>query len=154
MQRPANKHLKSDAGFTLVELIIASGIVGLSMAMAMGSIISVSTAQQTTESDAIATALVTSVLEEIRSTTAIDDVYSYVAPDISNLGLGASAVVTVACVDAANNVIALPLTADQGSVEVYRPTLPNPAEIQVTIQWMDHQGRRHAVQASSHHRRL
>jgi len=154
MQQRAKRRIRSDAGFTLVELIIASGVVGLSMAMAMGSIMSVATAQRTTEADAMATALVTSVLEEIRGTTSIDDVYTYVAPDITNLGLGSTAVVSVACVDTANNVIPLPLTASPGAADIVEPTIPNPVEIQVTIQWMDQEGRRQAVVASSHHRRL
>lgn len=144
---------KSNAGFTLVELIIASGVIGVAMAMAMGSLISVSTAQRTTEADAVATALVTSVLEEIRNTSSINDVFEYVAPDLSNLGLGSGVAVTMVCVDTGGNEVALPLTADvDGNVVV--PTLPNPAEIRATIQWIDQEGRVRAVQASTFHRRL
>jgi hypothetical protein len=119
------------------------------MAMAMGSLISVSTAQRTTEADAMATALLSSVMEEIRNTSAIGDVYEYVSPDITNLGLGASAVATVTCVDTTDTEIALPL-ADGAAL----PTLPNPAEIRVTIQWLDQDGRVRQVQASTFHRRL
>jgi prepilin-type N-terminal cleavage/methylation domain-containing protein len=136
-----------DAGFTLVELIIASGIIGVSIAMAMGSLISVSTAQRTTEADAFAAAHVSSVLEEIRALSALEDVFTYIPADLP--GLGASEVVTYSCVDSTNTEIALPLAAG-----ATRPTVPNPMVVRVTITWNDQEGRVRAIQAATLHRRL
>jgi len=152
MDRKGRKRSRSEAGFTLVELMIASGIIGVSLAMTMGSLVSVSTAQRTTEADAVATTHVSSILEEIRSTTSIDDVYEYIPPNIR--GLGSSTVVTVSCIDAADNEINLPLVAEIVGAEIVRPTLPNPALIQVMIQWTDADGRDHGLQAFTYHRRL
>ena len=145
--RRKKKGHSSEAGFTLVELVIASGIIGVAMAMTMGSLMSVSTAQRTTEADAVAAAHVSSILEEIRAITAIEDLFTYVPPNLR--GLGASEIVTYSCVDTANTVIALPLAAAAA-----RPTLPNPAEVRVTIQWSDPEGRVQTLQASTFHRRL
>lgn len=147
VNRLKKKQRLSDAGFTLVELIIASGVVGVGMAMAIGSLISVSTAQRTTEANAVATTLNISVLEEVRNTTSINHVYAFVPPDIRSLGLGASAVVTVTLVDTANNEHALPLT---GGV----PIMPNPVEVRSLIQWMDQEGRVRQQQASTFYRRI
>lgn len=154
MDRTGNKRDRSDAGFTLVELMIASGIIGVALAMTMGSLVSVATAQRTTEASAVAATHVSSILEEIRNTTSIDDVYEYIAPNIR--GLGSSAVVTVSCFDVADNEIYLPLTSvsESESIPIVRPTLPNPALIQVTIQWTDADGRDRRFQAFTYHRRL
>ncbi len=147
MRRIAGKRQQSQAGFTLVELLIASGIIGVALAMTMGSLVSVSTAQRTTEADAIAAAHVSSILEEIRAITAIEDLFTYVPPNLR--GLGAAEVVTYSCIDTTNTEIALPLAAGAA-----RPTLPNPAEVRVTVQWMDPEGRVRTEQASTFHRRL
>lgn len=147
MKRMNRKRNRSDAGFTLVELMVASGIIGVSMAMTMGSLISVATAQRTTEADAIATSHTASILEDIRNTTSLEDVLTYVAPQIP--GLGSSKQVWISVYDSTGTEYDVPMTAG------FVPTgLPNPMLVQVNILWIDAEGRDHGIQAFTYHRRL
>ena len=145
LQRTMTKCQSSEAGFTLVEVIIAAGVIGMAMAMTMGSLMSVATAQRTSETDAMAAAYASSVLEEVREGS-MNALLGYVPPKLR--GLGSSAVVTVSCIDTGGQSVALPLA--NGAAE---PELPNPTQVDVTITWADSSGRVRALTTTSYHRR-
>jgi prepilin-type N-terminal cleavage/methylation domain-containing protein len=126
----------SQSGFTLIEIMLASGVVAFALSMLFGSLISVSVMGEVTESKADASIALDGILEYTRSLD-YEDMLEFVSPEIE--GVGAKSVITLECFDAEGESIALPLTAAAGE-ELTIPALPNPLEIKATITWSDNTG--------------
>lgn len=123
---------KSEAGFTLLELMIASGILAVALSMVFGSLISVNVMGRLAESRTEATVAISSVVEDIRGTS-IDDLLSYEAPDFSGIGIGN--MIIVRCTTGDGTELVLPYTGET------EQELPNPVTLQVQLIWAEDEGR-------------
>jgi type II secretory pathway pseudopilin PulG len=122
---------------TLVELMIASGIVTIALVLTLGSIISVSSTTDLAEDRAMAAATITSVLEELRALP-YQELLAYQPPVVAGTGVGT--VLSVACI--ASDGTAVPLPVDSSS---FSGSFPNPVEVRVTVTWRDKMGRPYSL---------
>jgi len=126
---------------TLLEIMIASGIMATAFVLLMGSLASVSATGVSTEERAVAASYVSSILEEVCRTD-WDGLVNYQAPGLRGLrGVAA----TVSIVDAAGGVHPLPLTGTM-------PSTPNPIEVRVLVTWQGKSGHPYRLAASTLHR--
>ena len=125
--------VQNTQGMTLLEVMIAAGLMAVALVIIMGCIVSISATSELSEDQAMAAATITSVLEELHSSS-FDQVMTYQPP--STTELGASAGVTVTCFDGSGNGYGLPLNP-----ATLTSPLPNPVEVQVTVVWRDKMGR-------------
>jgi len=123
-----------DSGMTLLEVLIASGVMAIALVFTIGSILSVSSTTGLSEDQAIATATISSVLEELRSMT-FDEVLAYQPAPPARSGMILAGMM-VDCFDASGAPLALPV-----DVSTLGAPLPNPLEVRVTVAWRDEFGR-------------
>lgn len=119
-----------NSGMTLLEVCIACAILGLAFVYLFGSILSFSALNGQTRERAVAQSQVSSILAALQPLDR-QQLLAFSPPAIQ--GLGASATVQVACLNHDGDAVALPAAPDA--------TLPNPAEVRVTLRWRDPQGR-------------
>jgi len=117
-----------NAGMTLIEVMIACSIMGISLVMLMGSLMSISSTGKVSEERTIADTHVSSILEEI-SPRDLDTLLAYQPPGFRGLR---SEEVRVACVDTSGNEVVLPVDPDAPA-----PTFGNPVEVRVQVSWQD-----------------
>jgi len=122
---------KSDSGLTFVELMLAAGILAVSMAMLFGSLISVGTMNEIAESRTRAEADLITIMEEVEvvSRLPVENLIEYQAPEL--YGVGTLETITVECVTDAGDRIALPAEVSN----LPEGGFPNPARIECTISW-------------------
>jgi len=133
---------KRDAGLTLLELMIASGIMGMAFLYLFGAIASITNLGSTTQKRAIAQSQLSSILETVR-TLSYAQLKAYTAPTVQ--GLGATATARVEGFSAGGAAMTFPVPL----VTVF----PNPVEVRVTITWRDARGRTNSLSESSLFRR-
>lgn len=132
-----------NAGMTLLELMIAAGIMSTALVMLMGSIMSISATGAAAEDRTIARAHLSGVMEEL-STTNFDSLLSYQPPAFDGL---LNETITVSFTDSNGTVVQVPIAPNNlGALP------PNPAEILVTVTWNTSAGHPNAVSASFLHR--
>lgn len=136
-----SRKFRANDGVTLVELMIAAGILATVFVFLLQGVIDIDTTNSIGANYVVANTQLSSVVEEIRSLT-YDELLAYQPPALP--GLGASASMQVACTD--NNGAQIMLPTATGS-------FPNPIEVQVTILWQDKHGRLHTDRMSTLHRR-
>lgn len=139
--------LGDEAGFTLFELTLASGIMLVALVLMMGSLIRISSTTAATEDRAIAATQLSTVMEEIQGFRDLDSIRTYQPPALD--GLGAFQTVDVEAIAADGTAIAVPATE-----EAFDTNLPNPLEVRVTVTWRDASGRTFVREASTLVRRL
>jgi hypothetical protein len=125
--------LRDDAGVTLLELMFASGILAMALAIIFGSLISVSALGQINENRAVAQQQLATVTEDLRSVP-YEELNTYVPPEMNKPGYVQQ--VEVALLDANGDPVTLPLPTG-----VTLSSFPNPAEILVTLRWVEDNGR-------------
>lgn len=157
MERTRPKH--GQEGMSLVELLLAAGVVATSLSILFGSLVSISVMERLNESRASAVLVLSSVMEEV-SGMPWGEVPDYVAP--SNDATGLTYEVTVEAYapqageeeggvvvagegeeEAGGGWVALPLPVDSG-IE-----LPKPLEYRVTVRWLDASGRIYEVHGTA-----
>ncbi|MCP4639895.1 MAG: hypothetical protein GY851_05660 [bacterium] len=142
MKRPIHRALtSSSAGLTLLEIMIATGILTIALVMSLGSVISISTASDSTADQAVAMATVASVLEQIQ-TLSFDEVMAYYPGASSELG--ATTAISLVCYDTTGTPVSMPCNPEDAGV-----SFPNPMEAQVTVVWRDLGGRPRTMRAST-----
>lgn len=132
-----------NAGMTLLELMIAAGIMSTALVMLMGSIMSISATGAAAEDRTIARAHLSSVMEELQ-TTNFDTLMVYEPPDFRGLN-GETIVVRFTATD--GTIVSLPIDPATPSA-----LPPNPVEIQATVSWNTSAGHPNSVTASFLHR--
>ncbi len=137
--------LSDENGVTLVELVIAAGILTVAMVLLMGGLIEMNQTNAISENQAVASAQLESVVEEIQSLS-YEDLLAYQPPAFD--GLGADSAIVVEAFRSNGGTVMLPVGA------TFSETLPNPAPVRVRIVWVDLQGRAYASAVSTFHRRL
>lgn len=128
----------NDAGVTLIELMFAAGILAMSLSIIFGSLISISVLGNINEQQTQAMSQLSSLVEEISQMQA-SSLPGYTPPPLT--GPGVSQSVTLGIVRADGVVTPMP-AAGAGLAG-----LPNPAHIQVTLNWVDNNGRAYSMTA-------
>lgn len=124
---------RANDGLTLLEILIAAGVMTIGVSLLFGSISSIVVTNTITERRQIAMSQVSTVLEDL-GTCDFDEVMAYAPPAMT--GLGDESAVTVAVFNAGGAAVDLPI-ADPA----VQAALPNPLTIRVTISWRDNVGR-------------
>jgi hypothetical protein len=137
----SSKHHANDQGLTLIEIILAVGVLAVGFVMLLGSIPSIHGTIEMNSDTAQALYHGASIVEEIQALPN-SQLESYIPPVMNDLG--ANEVITVILLDNLGNEVVLP--ANLGAVP---GGVPDPAEIQVYIQWTDDHGRRRITTVSS-----
>ena len=133
--------LTDERGVTLIELMIASGILAMAMVFLMGGLISISDTNKITENQTLASSHLESVIEELQGLS-YDQLLEYQPPVLP--GLGASSTIQVAALNSGGNQVPLPV--DPATLNA---PLPNPAEVRITVIWNDVRGRVYSTRAST-----
>lgn len=133
MKRTAQIVSKPTAGLTLLEIMIAAGIMATAFVLILGSLTSISDTGNSSEARAQANVHLASVLEEIQNIS-YDELLAYVPPD--RPGIGSAQQLEVVCLDSGGSEVTLPSTPD-----ALGGPLPNPLEVQVRFSWIDSKGR-------------
>jgi len=121
------------AGMTLLELMVASGMLTLAMSMIFGSLMSISVVGNLSENRVDAVNAVSSVLEQVRQQS-YEQILNFTPPELTCPGVRRT--VTLECYNSAGTAIPLPLGESQSL-----PSLPNPLEVKATLIWEDESGR-------------
>ena len=129
-----------EAGATLVEVMLAAGMMCTALVLTMSSFISVSATSAQTEDQMVATAALSSTLEDMR---AMDFEGLMAWQPTAPAGLGSAAMVTAVCFDTGGTSHSFPVYTDSLSTP-----LDNPLEVQVTVTWIDKSGRAQVMRAS------
>ena len=140
---------KRNAGFSLVEVTIASGILAMSMIMLLGAVAGVSAARVSVEEKSAVTAHLASISEEIQGMD-WEQFTTYVPPNFNDVGLWSFSY--VAAISEEDYWYSVPMyyldtpptTTDPMTGEVipssdsyYDPTFPNPVDVFVYVGWID-----------------
>jgi type II secretory pathway pseudopilin PulG len=128
-----NPRLTNESGLTLLELMLAAGIMALALASLFGSLVTVSVAGGLTEDRAVAVTHLSSVVEEIRSLS-YNELLAYLPPTFNNLATTEH--ITIECMKSDGTALQLPV--DPASLTT---PLPNPLEVRCTVAWNDPRGR-------------
>lgn len=131
-------------GMTLLELMIAAGVMAMAFVFMFGSYAGISTASASSEELAIATAHISTVMEEIRGRPSYAALLAYQPPALT--GLGVTETIQVVCLNSAGAAVALPTAPPS-------PALPNPVEVRVMVTWRDRMGRLFRASCSTLHGR-
>lgn len=145
--------IEEEAGLTLLELMLASGVMVTTLAMLFGSLLSVSLVGEIAEQREVAVSHIASVMETMR-TTPLNELPSMELPPMG--GLGCAEVVQIAYINESGEAVVImsgspdPYGDTLGDMDgedggqttgEFDPTvLPNPLELQVTIDWVNSQG--------------
>ena len=139
--RGAGCQRPGQAGMTLLEVMVASGVTAVAFLLALGSVMSIATTSDLTEDRTMAAATLSSVLEELRGLS-YEGLLSYIPPSPGDTGDGVY--VSIVCFDEAGNMQYLPVDP-----EYLETPLANPLPIQVTILWQDNGGRYRSMSSSA-----
>jgi type II secretory pathway pseudopilin PulG len=156
MTRNHGRLSSDEAGLTLLELMFAAGVMAMALSLLFGSLISISVIGRVNQSRTEATAVLSSVLEEVRSIP-FDDLQSYTPPLLH--GPGESFLIELACYAPASDTggegtsespgtgmqrLTFPLSSTFSAA-----SLPNPLEIEVTVRWREPNERIFQARAST-----
>lgn len=147
--------LRDKAGMSLIELMLATGILAGTMTAVFTSLVAVSVIGTTNESRTRASLALASILEEI-NVLPFSDVLKY-APPATIKTPGVSHQITVEMLLSAqedddesssqsSNVttVSLPVATGYNTSQI-----PNPVEVRVTLAWQEANGRVYQVRAST-----
>ena len=146
------KRISSTSGMTLMELMMAAGIIAIALVLLVGSLISIFRVSTIAEDRTIAESQANTIFEQIGSRNATN-LKSYIPPVFTDLGATQTVDVDVftqnpvtttdphpannpnppAHANPTTNFLRLPSTATT--------TIPNPVMICCTVTWTDKQGR-------------
>ena len=131
---------RNEAGFTLVELMFASGVLAVTLVLLFGSFLSVSNLAFVAQDRVNAATALTSVMEELR-TKDLNGLLGYVPPVLTGKPLRT---VSVQCLQSDGTKLTLP--TDPKSL---LSALPNPVRVLCTVNWTDKKGRTQSVQSTA-----
>lgn len=130
------------SGMTLLELMVASGVMVIALVLLFQCLISMSRLRALSEQRAIAMSHANTIMEEIGNLD-YAGLLAYVPPTLGGLnGLA----VEIRCHYDAENYVVVPVAA-------LEDPLPNPVEVEVAISWRDIRGLLMHYSATTVHRR-
>ena len=144
------KRRKTNAGMTLIELMLAVGIVGVTLSVVFSGLMSLSGIGKISESQIKASCALSSIMEEI-NTISTEQLLSYTPPEIEMPGYEQSIRITLLIPAEGNPGEAASVTElDLPVSDTFdRSTLPNPVEVRASIDWIDETNRIYRMMAST-----
>lgn len=137
--RLQNQKRRADSGMTLVELVIAVGVLAVALGMMFSSLISLYSMAQIAEGRTRAAMIMTSVVENMRAM----DFETLMAWNPNPIDFeDADAVVVLEAIDMNGDAVELPSQAAAAN-------FPNPMEVRVTVVWTQLRGRVYSFTAST-----
>lgn len=136
---------KAEDGLTLIELMMAAGVVLVGIVMAMSAIVTISQTSASNEELAIARSHLATVAENLHNAP-LETVLAYTPPAMT--GLGAEETVTVSIAEADGTLVETPVAADYDD-----GGLPNPLEVRIDVTWRTGAGRTITEQITTYVRR-
>jgi len=127
------------AGFSLLELTFASGILAMTLSLLFGSLLTITMVARLSEDQAVANTHLASALERVRGMS-LDELMAYEAPELKRPGVRRA--ISLVCFDVEGKMVELPLTGDEEM-----PELPNPLEVKATLLWSNDRG--HVFESSA-----
>lgn len=124
---------------TLIEVMLAAGVLAFSFSVVYGSLISMYMLNQINQDRVYAVSSVSSMLEEL-SAMSYEELAAYTPPEVD--GPGQKFWINTDIVTA-DKSISLPI---EGGVT---KDIPNPCEVRVTMHWYDSSGREYQFYAST-----
>ena len=146
--------IPQNAGFTLLEIMIAAGVVLTGLMMLMGSLFSVRDLSQISDDRTRATSELASIMEEMRGLS-YSDLLEYQPAVSEDFGMGNTYVFAVAYYSDGTPLY-LPAYVPDPDVGTQPPEiepLPNPVEIELWMMMQNQQGHWSWVTYSGFHRR-
>lgn len=139
---------KATGGFTLLELMLAAGVMAITLAMLFGSLIAVGSLGELAEDRASAAAELTSSLERLRAMS-YAGVLQYSPPKPLHPGVNRTLMLEI--FNASGTSFKLPHMSPPAPLQSppTLPDFPNPLEVRATLVWEDALGRAHSMQAST-----
>lgn len=131
--------LRNSAGFSLLELTFATGILAMTLSLLFGSLLTITIVARLNEERAIAHTHLASALEQVRGMT-LEELMVYEAPELA--GPGVRRAISMVCFDVEGQMVELPLIGDEEM-----PDLPNPLEVKASMLWSNDRG--HVFEASA-----
>ncbi len=122
----------NESGMTLMELMLASGVMAVSLTFLFGSLLTISAAGDITANRTIAVTHVSTVMEQVRTLT-YDELLAYQPPVF--VGLGMSETVHVEYYQADGTTVVPPIAPG-----ALANPLPNPLTVKCTVTWYDPRG--------------
>ena len=132
-----------DSGFTLLELMIASGIVAMSMGMLFGSMLSIGVSGQVAEGKTQATAYMLSVLEQVRYTPR-NTLFTF-SPPAPPVDPGYTMAVALDALDANGTAVRLPLANAAAGAG-----LPYPLCVRATVVYATPRGNMYSITSTTY----
>lgn len=136
---------KAEDGLTLIELMMAAGVVLVGIVMAMSAIVTIAQTSASNEELAIARSHLATVAENLHNAP-LETVLAYTPPALD--GLGVNETVTVSIAQADGTLVETPVAADYNS-----GGLPNPLEVRIDVTWRTAAGRVITEQITTYVRR-
>jgi Tfp pilus assembly protein PilV len=132
------RRFKQQLGLTLIEVMIAAGVLALAMVMALGSIVNISSTTAQSEDRAAAAAVVSSVIEQMRATP------NFNLRDFDPADVVGGRIVPQAWVVTNNGEIALPADGNAPNA-----AFNTPVQVRVEVNWMDNAGRLYTIDTTT-----
>lgn len=158
------RRFRDESGVTLLELMMAAGIMAMALSMLFGGLISVSSMGDVAEEREAASTVITSITEELSDTMDFEDLLSYLPPYFADIGKNPPTI-EMECYDANGAAIPMPILVTQTTTESSEgegegesvtessgdlvqasglsldlSTLPNPLEVKITVTWENSRG--------------
>lgn len=122
---------RDEAGMTLLEVMLACGVMAMSLSMLFGAMVSMKTLGDVERDTTRATLMVANALEQMRNTSAS----TLMSTNMTLTdGPGVRRTIQLKVSNSGGSWITLPSATSIGS-------LPNPLEVQATLVWEDERGR-------------
>lgn len=145
MKRPVirarRRRLPDNAGVTLFEVMVAAGVTLVAIVAAMGSVVSIASTSTVSETQIMATNIISSVMEQLR-TIPTSDVVAFDPP--ADLARRTGTAIQVTCFDTNGDGHQTPFDPSAAGV-----TLPNPLPVEVMVTWRDNHGRPYTKRSSA-----
>jgi len=138
---PKRRRRSSESGVTLIELMLACGVVAMTLALLMGSLLGMTSAGALQSDQARAAVVLAGTIETLRYMN-YPNYLSYTPPAVTN-GPGKSSAVTLNYYDSAGSAVAIPIAGAAPA------SLPNPLEVRAQIIWQDQRGHAYAQTLSA-----
>ena len=135
-----------ESGMSLVELMLAAGVMAVGLSMLFGSLVGLSAVNKITEDRASAVAQLSAVMEEIQPLN-YDGVLKYQPPQFTYLGPLETVTVNGYKADGTTE-FSIPVSPTAPPTGLPTGSGASPLRVKVTIAWYDNKHRPFAVNAS------
>jgi type II secretory pathway pseudopilin PulG len=135
-----NRQHNNESGMTLLELMLAGGVIALALTFVFGSLVTISMAGNLTQDRGVGVTHLATVMEELKGLT-YAELLAYRPPTFQGLGPGET--VAVDCYQDDDTPLRLPVNP----ASLVNP-LPNPLRVQCTVTWHDERGHNFRITGS------